>query len=92
MGVVAAATVGTVTTPLAQVACVTAGATGCSGVHAMAGNATVNVAVVAFTFDHPVGNVAGHATPDAANVAVTVTFWAGDGGYVPAGLPAGLSV
>jgi hypothetical protein len=70
---------------------VTAGDTGDSGVHVTFGSATVNVAVVAFTRFHPGGSVAGHDTPVAARVAVAVTSWAGDGGYVPAGLPGGLS-
>ena len=92
MGVVASTTVGVVTTPLVQLAWVTVGDTGCTGTHVTLGNDTMNVAVVSLTLVHPVGKVVGHATPVPVSVAVTVTFWAGVAGYVPAGLPAGVSV
>src|SRR4029079_1103088 len=90
-GVVASTTVGRVTTPSAQVACVTSGAAGCTGVHVTAVRPTLNVAVVAFTSVHPSGSGFGQATPVAASVAVTVTDWAGNAGYVPGGLPDRLS-
>ena len=55
-GVVASTTVGRVTTPSAQVACVTSGAAGCTGVHVTAVRPTLNVAVVAFTSVHVFGD------------------------------------
>ena len=70
---VASTTVGVVTAPLAHVAWVTVGDTGCTGTHVTLGNDTANVAVVFVTRFHPGGNVAGHATPVPVSVAVTVT-------------------